>query len=76
MAFLRGENYGHSSETFLLDKTSTIHQQVYQILHCMFHFQASYQEERLIHPSSYPQEALGFHIDGLHVWTFVPIETT
>ena len=28
----------------LLAKTSTRHQQVYQILHCLFHFQANHQE--------------------------------
>jgi hypothetical protein len=52
---LHGENYGHSRETFLLDKNLTGHQQVYQILHCLFHFQANHQEERCIHPSSYSQ---------------------
>jgi hypothetical protein len=30
--FWHGENYGHSSETFLLAKTLTGRQQVYQIL--------------------------------------------
>jgi hypothetical protein len=42
-----------SSETFLLAKTSTGRQQVYQILHCLCHCQANHQEARLIHPSSY-----------------------
>jgi hypothetical protein len=42
--------------------------QVYQILHCLCHFQAIHQEARLIHPSSYSQEALGIHLNGLHVW--------
>jgi hypothetical protein len=65
--FWRGENYGHSTKTFLLAKTSTRCQQVYHILHCLCHFQANHQEERLIHPSSYSQEALGIHLDGLHV---------
>jgi hypothetical protein len=51
--FWRGENCGRSSETFLLAKTSTGRQQVYQILHCLCHFQANHQEARLIHPSSY-----------------------
>jgi hypothetical protein len=33
--FWHGENCGHSSETFLLAKTSTGRQQVYHILHCL-----------------------------------------
>jgi hypothetical protein len=66
--FWHGENCGRSTETFLLAKTSTGRQQVYQILHCLCHFQANHQEERLIHPSSYSREALGIHLDGLHVW--------
>jgi hypothetical protein len=66
--FWHGENCGHSIETFLLAKTSTRRQQVYQILHFMCHCQANHQEARLIHPSSYSREALGIHLDGLHVW--------
>jgi hypothetical protein len=66
--FWHGENRGHSSETFLLAKTSTGRQQVYQILHCLCHFQTNHQEARLIHPSSYSREALGIHLNGLHVW--------
>jgi hypothetical protein len=52
---------------FLLAKTSTGCQKVYHILHCMCHFQANHQEERLIHPSFYSREALGIHLNGLHV---------
>jgi hypothetical protein len=66
--FWHRENCGHSSETFLLAKTSTGRQQVYQILHYLCHFQANHQEARLIHPSSYSREALGIHLNGLHVW--------
>jgi hypothetical protein len=51
--FWHGENGGHSTETFLLSKTLTGRQKVYHILHFMCHFQASHQEARLIHPSSY-----------------------
>jgi hypothetical protein len=69
--FGSGENCGHSSETFLLAKTSTGRQQVYQILHFLCHFQAIHQEARLIHPSSYSREALGIHLNGLHVWPSV-----
>jgi hypothetical protein len=59
------ENCGRSSETFLLAKTSTRRQQVYQILHCLFHFQDGHQESRIIHPSSYSQEVVGIHLHGL-----------
>jgi hypothetical protein len=48
--FLHGENCGRSSETFLFAKTSTRRQQVYQILHCMYHCQAIHQEARLYTP--------------------------
>jgi hypothetical protein len=65
--FLHGENCGRSLETFLLAKNSTTRQKVYHILHFMFHFQAISQEERHIQPSSYSQEALGIHLNGLHV---------
>jgi hypothetical protein len=33
-----------------------------------YDFQAIHQEARLIHPSSYSREALGIHLNGLHVW--------
>jgi hypothetical protein len=69
--FWHGENCGHSIETFLLAKNLTGDQQVYHILHCLCHFQARHQEERLIHPSSYSREALGIHLDGLHVCPYV-----
>jgi hypothetical protein len=69
--FWHRENCGRSSETFLLTKTSTGRQQVYLILHYLFHFQASHQEARLIHPSSYSREAMKIHLNGLHVWFFV-----
>jgi hypothetical protein len=68
MIFWRGENCGRSSKKILLAKTSTGCQQVYQILQCLCHFQASHQEERIIHPSSYFREALRIYINGLHVW--------
>jgi hypothetical protein len=71
MTFWCGENYGRSSETFLSAKTLIEHQQVYEILHFMCHFQANHQEERLIDTSSYPREALGINLNGLHVWPFV-----
>jgi hypothetical protein len=69
--FWHGENCGCSTETFLLAKTLTGCQQVYHILHCLCHCQANHQEARIIHPSSYYQEYLGIHIDGLHVWPSV-----
>jgi hypothetical protein len=71
MTFWHGENCGHSLETFLLAKTSTRRQKVYHIFHFMCHFQANHKEARLIHLSSYPREALGVHLNGLHVWPFV-----
>jgi hypothetical protein len=33
--------------------------------------EASHQEARIIHPSPYSREALGIHLDGLHVYPFV-----
>jgi hypothetical protein len=63
-------HYSHMAGHFGMEKTVAILQkkfywpkirkdvkQVYQILHCMCHFQAIHQEARLIHPSSYPREA-------------------
>jgi hypothetical protein len=47
------ENYGRPSEKNLFSLTSTGHQQIYQILHCLCHFQFNHQEERIIHPSAY-----------------------
>jgi hypothetical protein len=69
--FWCGENCVRSIETFLLDKTSTRRHHVYQIFHFLCHCQANHQEARLIHPSSYSQEDLGIHLDGLHVRPFV-----
>jgi hypothetical protein len=37
----------------------------------MCHYQDNHQEARLINPSSYPLEALGIHIDRLHVFPSV-----
>jgi hypothetical protein len=71
MTFWRRENCGCPSETFLLAKTSTGRQKVYQILHCLRHFQVGHQEASLIHPSSYSQETMGIHLHGLHVWFFI-----
>jgi hypothetical protein len=48
--FWRRENCGRSSETFLLAKTSTGRQQVYQILHCLCHFQATIKKQGLYTP--------------------------
>jgi hypothetical protein len=50
--FWCGENCGRSSKTILMAKTVIGHQQVYHILHCIFHCKDNHQEARLIHPSS------------------------
>jgi hypothetical protein len=51
--FRNTKKFGRPSETFLLAKTLIGHQQVYQILHCLHHFQVGHQEAKLIHPSVY-----------------------
>jgi hypothetical protein len=40
--FWHGENCGRSTKIFLLAKTLTRRQQVYQILHCLCHCQANH----------------------------------
>jgi hypothetical protein len=67
MTFCCGENCGCSTKTFLLSKALIGCQHVYQILHYLCHFQASHQEARLIHPSSYSQEVVQILLYGLHV---------
>jgi hypothetical protein len=54
--FWHRENCGFPSETFLLAKTSTGRQKVYQILNYLHHFQDGHQEARIIHPYDIPEK--------------------
>ena len=71
--FWRGENCGRSTETFLLAKTSTRRQQVYQNISLpMCHYEAIHQEVRLIHPSSYSLRSLRKSISmDYMIWPYI-----
>jgi hypothetical protein len=64
-----GKNSGSTAKSFLLVQASTRCLQVYQILHCLCHFQTHHQETWAIHPSSYsyrPWESISMdYMSGL-----------